>query len=189
MEKNIGFILKASVEDLLMSQPDILDSTDQTTMTEWNIAHHYSNSIYKFLFWYDYDNDVVKGYCNNKRPDIIFHKRQSNFNNFLVIELKKADEINEDDGLKIKEYWFKRKLNYQYGACVSILRKTNYKICVFGNISNKTIQIDNSSENRYIYRYNKNMSINRINIRERMKQNTRIEDDEIKKIIHKYYSI
>lgn len=116
----LGNILIRSVLDLLERQSNILHSTQETTMTEWNFAHHYAVCLSKYFPMFDCDNDVTKNNYNNKRPDIILHSRNTDINNFLVIEIKLKPIIDVYDEKKIKHYWFKAPLKYRYGACLSV---------------------------------------------------------------------
>ena len=115
-------IIESSIIELEQQQPNILNSTSQTTMTEWNLGHHFANVLSKYIFWLNNDLDVVKRNYNNKRPDIIFHKRGLNCLNTLVLELKINDNINDSDIVKIKEDWTQDPLSYKYGACISFSR-------------------------------------------------------------------
>lgn len=115
-------IIESSVIELEQQQPNILNNTSQTTMTEWNLGHHFANVLSKYIFWLNNDLDVVKRNYNNRRPDIIFHKRGLNCLNTLVLELKIDYSINDSDIVKIKEEWTQDPLNYKYGACISFNR-------------------------------------------------------------------
>jgi len=152
MTNLISEIIHASLKDLFQEQPDVLTSTRATTMTEWNLAHHFAHSLSKYLFWFDHDNDVVKRNHESKRPDIIFHKRDSDSNNFLVIEMKKSDTICNTDVDKIKNDWFSPPLSYQYGACISVDSINQYKIRVFKNNSlGCYANITNENQVRFCY--------------------------------------
>jgi|SRR3990167_7992588 len=74
----IGTILCSSIKNLFDNQPDILTNTSMTGMTEWNLGHHLANEIHKYIFWLNHDVDVTKRNVENRRPDIIFHKRGIN---------------------------------------------------------------------------------------------------------------
>jgi hypothetical protein len=87
MEKLIEMIIVSSIKNLFDTQPDILTHTYDTTMTEWNLAHHLSNELSKYIFWLNIENDVTKNHHDNKRPDIIFHIRNTKELDFLVIEM------------------------------------------------------------------------------------------------------
>lgn len=183
----VGNIINAAVQDLFIQQPDILNTTSQTTMTEWNIAHHLSNSIKKYLFWYDNDNDVVKRHYDNKRPDMIFHKRISNANNFLVVELKMGDVINDNDVTKIKEDWFNGELHYSFGACISINRSDNYILQVFENGSRGKIELNNLNPRQYSI--NSTIQYEEIfELRSRMDRHNTIGNDEIELLINRKFT-
>jgi hypothetical protein len=127
-------ILSAAVDNLFINQPNIFDFTSETGQSEWNLSHHLANEINKLLPNLDCDLDVIKVNIGNKRPDIIFHKRGSNKNNFLVIEVKRGgypSEIKEDIS-KIRSYWFGERLCYKFGAVIN-LKKKNYEIKLFSN--------------------------------------------------------
>lgn len=187
MEKIIYDLLCSAAYDLFKDQPDILNSTTQTTMTEWNLAHHYSHYLSRYLFWYDHDNDIVKRNHFNRRPDIIFHKRESDNNNFLVIEMKKSSQINNEDKNKIKTEWFGGNLKYRYGACISITNNTRISICVMKNSKKSTDYCGIYSSN-IKPPINKNKAIDtyeskKANFRENMKKNICIDDEMIKETL------
>jgi len=119
--------------NLFKNQPDVLTDTKQTTMTEWNLAHHLANEIAKYLFWLNHDIEVVKRNYNLKRPDIIFHKRGSNLN-FLVIELKTGRDI-QHDMKRIRNEWMKN-LGYRLGASVVISMADDWQIYLFDRNNN-----------------------------------------------------
>ena len=123
-------ILSSSIVNLFNNQPNILTPTSQTTMTEWNLAHHLANEIAKYIFWLDHDIEVTKRNFDNRRPDIIFHKRGINALNFLVIELKMHDNT-EGDIRKIKEDWMQSDLRYRFGVSIVVRSKTNWAVSVF----------------------------------------------------------
>jgi hypothetical protein len=124
-------ILYSALKNLFDNQPNIFDFTSQTGQTEWNLAHHLANEIHKYIFWLDHDLDVTKRYIDNKRPDIIFHKRGINELNFLVIEVKFRNKSIQKDVEKIQEDWMGEQLNYRFGASIKILSKDKYEIIVF----------------------------------------------------------
>ena len=82
-------ILESAAYNLFRNQPNIFEFTSETGQTEWNLTHHLANEIHKLLPDYDCDLDVTKRNYDNRRPDIIFHKRGTNRYNLLVIEVKK----------------------------------------------------------------------------------------------------
>jgi hypothetical protein len=114
--------LEKALKELYINQPNLSQFTSETHQSEWNLGHHYANEVRKYFPDYDCDIDIIKPNDSYKRPDIIIHKRGSNDDNFLVIELKKNQGITEvqSDIDKIKEYWFQYPLKYEYGAVVNI---------------------------------------------------------------------
>jgi len=132
----IGSILVSSIKKLFREQPDILLHTDDSTMTEWNLGHHLANEISKYIFWLNNDLDLSKRNYENRRPDIIFHKRGINELNFLVIELKINGDI-EDDIDKIKNYWMSEPLRYRFGAIINIKSADDFNINLFPNDVNE----------------------------------------------------
>ena len=103
MSDLIGKILCSSVRNLFINQPNMFNFTPKTGQTEWNLTHHLANEIHKYIFWLDYDLDVTKRNRQNKRPDIILHKRGINTLNFLVVEVKCGYRTVEKDIRKIKK--------------------------------------------------------------------------------------
>jgi len=126
----IGTILISAIRNLFDKQPDVLTNTSLTGMTEWNYGHHLANEIAKYIFWLNHDLDVTKRNRNNKRPDIIFHKRGMNNLNFLVIEIKTSNP-SEEDIEKIKKDWMSGQLQYRFGATVSVKSIDNFSVTVF----------------------------------------------------------
>jgi|WetSurMetagenome_2_1015567.scaffolds.fasta_scaffold293933_2 hypothetical protein len=186
MINKIAGIMHSALLDLFLMQPDVLETTNQTTMTEWNLAHHYACGLSKYLFWYDHDNDVVKRNYDSKRPDTIFHKRRTNENNFLVVEMKKSIAINSADIQKIKEDWFSYPLSYRFGACVSIDSASIYKIEVFENDTDTEILATNESRRMFEYRKPAAEKGIRDRFREIMTQRNRLELRDIDAIFDGY---
>jgi len=94
-----------------------------------------ANEIHKFFDHLECDLDVSKVNFNNKRPDIIFHKRNSHESNLLVIEVKRngnKKEIEEDIE-KIKSCWFQPPLSYRFGAAINLKDDKTYDLLVFQN--------------------------------------------------------
>jgi len=127
----IGGILTLAIRNLFDQQPDVLKNTSRTRMTEWNLGHHLTNEITKYIFWLNHDMDVTKSNHNNRRPDIIFHKRGINALNFIVIELKHRGISSDEDIRKIKEVWMGPELHYRFGASINISNKNKYEVIVF----------------------------------------------------------
>jgi hypothetical protein len=133
----IGKILCSSVKNLFDTQPDIFEFTFQTVETEWNLAHHLAIEIQKYIFWLNCDIELIKSNLENKRPDIVFHKRGINSLNFLIVELKHRGANNIDDINKIKNYWLTARLNYRLGASIKINNEDNYCVTIITKYTEK----------------------------------------------------
>ena len=130
MENLLVKILCSSIKNLFDTQPDIFKFTSQSGETEWNLGHHLANEIQKYIFWLNCDIELTKRNYGNKRPDIVFHKRNTNSLNFLVVELKHRGASNKKDIDKIRNYWMANGLHYRFGASIRIIRKDCYTITV-----------------------------------------------------------
>lgn len=141
-KEEVKELLEVAAECLFSNQPDIFDFTSESGDTEWNLAHHYANEVSKFLAGYDCDLEITKRNFSNKRPDIIFHKRSSCNQNFLVVEVKrngsKADI--DSDMKKIQENWFQECLCYQFGAVVNLKSDKTNNVAVCQNISEAGVE-------------------------------------------------
>jgi hypothetical protein len=130
-------VLKRAVKRLFETQPNIFSFTSETGQTEWNLAHHLANEIHKdqILSTFDCDLDVTKRNLGMKRPDIIFHRRCTHFENVLVVEMKRNGNQLQvcEDIEKIKQDWFGAKLHYQFGAVINIRHDKSYDVSVFSN--------------------------------------------------------
>jgi hypothetical protein len=112
--------LEKAAGNLLKRQPDFFTFTSETTQSEWNIAHHLAIEVAGLFPDLSCDLDVIKPNYENRRPDIVLHRRGSHGDNFLVIEVKRhRDDVERDLG-KIKQYWFRGELHYRFGAVVVI---------------------------------------------------------------------
>lgn len=94
------------------------------------MAHHLANEIQKYIFWLNCDIELTKRNYRNKRPDIVFHKRNTNRLNFLVVELKHRGASNEEDINKIRDFWMANGLHYRFGVSIRIIRRDYYTITV-----------------------------------------------------------
>ncbi len=127
--------LKQACTSLFKNQPNLYSFTSLTGQTEWNLTHHLSNEIRTFFEDYDCDLDISKRNLGNKRPDIVIHKRDSNTDNLLVVEVKrngKKSKIN-DDIKKIKIDWFNSDLSYHFGATINLKDDMDFEVKVFEN--------------------------------------------------------
>ncbi len=145
----IALIISSSLSNLFNNQPDIFSFTSETGETEWNLTHHIANEINKYISWLDCDIDLTKQFADNRRPDVIFHKRDIHALNFLVIELKHRGVSNYEDISKIREYWMGEILHYRFGASIRIIDREHHDFIVFeyngkvieGNQSTKYISV------------------------------------------------
>ena len=119
-ENRIKELLEGAIALLSERQPTLFEFTSETNQTEWNVVHHYAKEVSALFPNHDCDVDVSKPNLNNKRPDIVIHKRGTHDLNFLVIEVKRDQDGVSEDIEKIREWWFRQPLQYQYGAVVMI---------------------------------------------------------------------
>lgn len=125
-------IEKATIQ-MLTSQPNFFEFTPETHESEWNISHHLANEISKVFSEYDCDLDVIKQNFERRRPDIIFHKRGSHRDNFLVVEVKRDTADVESDLEKIQHYWFQEPLAYKFGAVIVVNDYEHITVVVIKN--------------------------------------------------------
>jgi hypothetical protein len=137
---NVKEKIKASAEKLFVNQPNIFTFTSETRQSEWNLAHHLAIELHKEFPGFDCDVDIVKVNLENRRPDIIFHKRGTNESNFLVIEVKRDGQPAEirRDKERIESVWFSDRLNYRFGAIIDIKSDKTSQISVFKNTGEST---------------------------------------------------
>ena len=78
----------------------------------------------------DHDLDVVKMNYENRRPDIIFHKRGTHEANHLVVEIKRDGSPREADAdiKKIESHWFRAPLRYEFGAVVNLRKDGKHEV-------------------------------------------------------------
>jgi len=129
-------LLLVAIGDLYRNDPTIDDFSSETGQTEWNLAAHLAPEIAKYFEGYCFDVDVRKVNLENRRPDIIIHKRgATTSHNLLVIEVKRERPASEvlEDARKIQEYWFGERLRYQFGATINLRADHSADIEVFSN--------------------------------------------------------
>lgn len=106
------------------------------------------NELSKYIFWLNNEVDVAKRNYDNKRPDIIFHKRRTNKFNLLVVEAKKNCSDKRQDIEKLKVNWMREPLNYRFGAYVNIWDKYRFEAILITR-NGEEIQI-NETNSEYI---------------------------------------
>lgn len=134
-KSDLESMLGQAVANLFRHQPNIFKFTSETGQTEWNLAHHLAIEAHEYFSGLDCDLDVIKLNYENRRPDIIFHKRGTNESNYLVIEVKRdgnPKKVNNDIK-KIQAYWFRDPLHYQFGAVINLRADGEHQITVFKN--------------------------------------------------------
>lgn len=141
MEDLLKNIIYSSISNLFVNNNDFFEFSSETNMTEWNLSHHLSLELHKYLFWLNHDLDVTKRNYGNRRPDIIFHKRRTNSLNFLVVEIKKNRNDKRSDIQKIKEDWMAEPLEYQFGSYINIWGPNQYEAILF-TAQGKEIEIN-----------------------------------------------
>jgi hypothetical protein len=136
--EKISAIVDEALDSLVAEHPDLLD----LDVTERALSHHLAIYIMRLVPpEYEYDVDVEynrhgiipkrltlksrRASDREKRatsvfPDIIVHKRNSDDNNLLVLEMKKPGEPLAYDQEKLEA--FREELGYQYAAHVIIGR-------------------------------------------------------------------
>jgi hypothetical protein len=127
MKELIARIICSALNNVFTGQPNLSKFIPQETAErEPNLSFHFANELWKYLFWLDCDFDVTKSFHEDKRPDMVFHKRGINALNFLVVEVKrKSNPLGFSADLeKIQNHWFGVDLHYQFGASVVIDEKT-----------------------------------------------------------------
>jgi hypothetical protein len=132
-EHEIKQKLEQAVNQMLTNQPNFFDFTPETHESEWNISHHLANEVSIVFREYDCDFDIIKQNFEKRRPDIIFHKRGSHDDNFLVIEVKREQSGIKGDIEKIEKYWFQEPLAYKFGAVIVVNNHEDPTIVVIKN--------------------------------------------------------
>ncbi|MEN9342142.1 MAG: hypothetical protein RIQ54_398 [Candidatus Parcubacteria bacterium] len=115
-ETAIKALLEQAALTLLENQPNLFELTSKTSQTEWNITGRYAAEVHKLFPDYEYDVDLKKPGVQNKRPDIVLHRRGTHDSNFLVIEVKRKQTDVPREIQKIKDSWFPPPLSYKYGS-------------------------------------------------------------------------
>ena len=109
--------------------------TRATAQTEWNLAHRLAMRIHRQLRDLNCDCDVTKPDFGQKRPDIIFHLRNTHRRNFLVVETKRDGRpgVINAEIKKVKDNWFKSPLRYRFGSVVNLRADGTADVILFRN--------------------------------------------------------
>ena len=120
MKELIERVLVSAATEMWEEESTLSEYTAATAEHELNLTFHYASSLRRWFPWLDRDFDVQKRPWANRRPDIIFHRRGNHDENFLVVEVKRANDLGggRDDLSKIRKFWFSEPLCYCFGASV-----------------------------------------------------------------------
>lgn len=106
-EQSVKESIERAVESLFAKQPDIFRLTPESAQTEWNLTNHLAREISAVFPAFACDVDIKKPDAGDRRPDIVFHRRGTHEDNFLVIEVKRNNQRAMAGELeKIEQYWF-----------------------------------------------------------------------------------
>lgn len=128
----IGYIFHATIlstREMFRKNQDLSAFTHQTDHHEPNLSFHFAIELWKYFPWLNCDFDVKKT-AENKRPDIIFHKRGTSDRNFLVVEVKRKSNADVRDWFciadqnKIRDDWFGLALHYPFGLSIVLDERT-----------------------------------------------------------------
>lgn len=140
MDGYIYFAVIKSVRMMFANQPDLARFTSQTNHHEPNLSFHLANEMWRYFSWLNCDFDVIKTEYQNKRPDVVFHRRGGNRFNLLVVEVKRKsnpdvnDWICQSDEEKINNFWFVGRLRYPFGVSVVVDEQTSeFSFALFRN--------------------------------------------------------
>ena len=132
-QEEIKALLEQAARSCQENQPNLFEFTEDTDQTEWNITSHYAVEVSKLFPGFEYDVDLKKPSVQNKRPDIVLHRRGTHDSNLLVIEMKRKQEDVSEEIEKIEKSWFPPPLRYQYGAVVVISGIGSFSVVVLKN--------------------------------------------------------
>jgi len=117
----ISELIETAIRNLFESQPDIFTLTAESGQTEWNLCQHLASEIHALLPDFAYDIDLKKPDAGDRRPDIVFHKRGTHEQNFLVVEVKRDNpSALAKEMRKIETYWFQIPYSYLFGSAINI---------------------------------------------------------------------
>ena len=131
--ETIEGLITQACQNLLRAQRNLFQFTSQTNQTEWNLAHHLANELHAVFPDYDCDLEMTKPNLGNRRPDIVIHRRGSQDENLLVVEVKRSKELVASDVQKIRDYWLVPPLQYRFGAVVVIEENREPLVSVLAN--------------------------------------------------------
>ena len=114
-KKTLEIIIGKVIKKLTKNDPDLL----KNNLHERTIVHKFACYLQELFLNYSVDVEYNRQRSDSKLPkksayqDVIIHKRGSNYNNLLVIEIKKSN--SDDKNPNINRYLVDSSLKYQYG--------------------------------------------------------------------------
>lgn len=136
-EQSVKEAIEKAIESLFANQPDIYRLTSASAQTEWNLTNHLARELSAFFPAFAYDVDIKKPDAGDRRPDIVFHRRGTHEDNFLVIEVKRDNQRALTGELeKIERYWFAEPYLYQFGAALNLNSDFTYQVEIRANSRN-----------------------------------------------------
>lgn len=127
---NVKMKIKTAVKNMFEEEKDINQFSSESGKSEWNLAHHLALRLMKEFESYSVDIEIPKLNVENRRPDIIIHRRGKNTDNYLIIEIKRDGtlEENNSDIKKIRTYWLGDPLKYKYGTFINFKNENKTEI-------------------------------------------------------------
>ena len=128
-EQSVKEAIDKAIKSLFANQSDIFSLTSESAQTEWNLTTHLAHELSALLPMLAYDVDIKKPDAGDRRPDIVFHRRGTHEDNFLVIEVKRNNPKALIGELrKIEQYWFAEPYLYQFGAALNLNSDFTYQV-------------------------------------------------------------
>jgi hypothetical protein len=136
-ERFVKDAIEKAIESLFAHQPDIFRLTPASAQTEWNLTHHLAHELSALFPALAYDVDIIKPDAGDRRPDIVYHRRGTHEDNFLVIEVKRDNQRAITGEIeKIEQYWFAEPYLYQFGAALNLNSDFTYQVEIRANARN-----------------------------------------------------
>ncbi len=155
MRKEMAALVDKAIDRLIESESELLE----LDVSERALSHHLARCLGELVSnGLKVDVEYNRHFANPKRldlpprkaldreirattvfPDIIIHRRNSDDNNLLVLELKKPGEDTAYDDLKLRA--FRRELRYAHTAHVILGKHSD------GHIVREVIWVEDGAEN------------------------------------------
>lgn len=136
-ERSVKEAIERAIESLFARQPDIFRLTSASAQTEWNLTNHLAHELSALFPAFAYDVDIKKPDAGDRRPDIVYHRRGTHEDNFLVIEVKRDNQRAVASELKkMEQYCFAEPYLYRFGAALNLNSDFTYQVEVRANLRN-----------------------------------------------------